>query len=59
MANFHGMKIDFLAETVFSEEAKQTKSQTTGALRNSNKQTTSKTKARAKTRKEKVKGKQV
>ena len=53
------MKIDFLAETVFQKKQKQTKIQTTGALRNSNKQTTSKTKAKAKTRKEKGKRKQV
>ena len=50
------MKIDFLAETVFLEEAKANKNQTTEVLRHSNKQTTNKTKAskrKAKTRKEK------
>ena len=45
LANFQGMKIDFLAETVFLEEAKANQNPTTEVLRHSNKQTTNKTKA--------------
>ena len=55
------MKIDFLAEKYFLEEAKATKNQTTEVLRHSNKQTTNKpklAKEKAKTRKEKSKRKQ-